>query len=319
MTVSTPPVFLQAGAHTAEEVRQMMANLFGCDAASFAGGVAAIDPGHGIVRFGSGDLAVSENGTPNMSVNVAAGGAFIRGTQSASQGVYSFFNDATVNLAIDASDPTNGRRDLIVAQVRDSAYAGADDDARLFVVKGTAAGSPADPTVPDDCLVLARVTVDAAATSITNSDIADLRTPARPWNTAWGVVSVATKTSSQTFTATIGNVSDLALTDVPVIAGRRYRINGWARAGGSSTTGGNAELLLTDGGNTQLQLARYGEVGATGDRWTFEITYFVEPSVTGTATYKLRGRDATSAKNWQIIAAADNPAYLVLEDVGPAF
>jgi hypothetical protein len=54
--------------------------------------------GHGVV--GAGDLAVTQNGTPNMSVNVAAGRAFIRGTETGSlnQGVYSFFNDGIVNL-----------------------------------------------------------------------------------------------------------------------------------------------------------------------------------------------------------------------------
>lgn len=318
MTVSTPPVFLQDGSHTAEEVRQMMANLFGCNTASFAGGVTAIDPGHGIVRFGSSELAVTENGTPNMSVNVAGGGAFIRGTSAAAQGVYSFYNDGTVNLSIDAADPTNARKDLIVCQVRDSAYAGSDDDARLFVVKGTAAGSPADPTMPANSLILARVNVAAGATSITTSDIDDLRQPARPWNTAWGIVDLKSKTSSQTFTATVGDVSGLSSTFYGIL-GRRYRVTAWMRAGGSSTTGGNAELLLTNGSNTQLSIARYGEVGATGDRWTFDITFFVSPGASGSITYKLRGRDATSAKNWQLIADTDNPAYLAIEDVGPAF
>ena len=174
MTVRTPPTFLQAGTHTAENTRLLAHGLLQSGPSAFAGGVAAADPAHGVARIG--DLGVTANGTPNMSVNVAAGGCFIRGTQSASQGVYHVFNDATVNMAIDAADPTNPRRDLIVMQVRDSGYAGASDDARLFVVKGTAAASPADPSVPADSLVLARVTVDAAATTIVSGKITDLRT-----------------------------------------------------------------------------------------------------------------------------------------------
>ena len=101
------------------------------------------------------------------------------------------------------------------------------------------------------------------------------------------------------------------------VAGRRYRIQGWVRAGGSSTTDGSAELLLTDGSNTQLQLDRFGPVTATGQRWSFSITHYTSPSA-GSVTYKLRGRDSTSAKNWQVIAASDNPAWIGVEDIGPA-
>ena len=101
------------------------------------------------------------------------------------------------------------------------------------------------------------------------------------------------------------------------VAGRRYRVQAWVRAGGSSTTAGSAELLLTDGSNTQLQQDRYGNINATTDRFTLSILYFATPSA-GEVTYKLRARDATATKNWQTIAAADNPAYLVVEDIGPA-
>lgn len=174
MTVRTPPTFLQAGSHTAENTRLLAHGLLRSTPSSFAGGVAAADPGHGVARIG--DLGVTANGTPNMSVNVAAGGCFIRGTQSASQGVYHVFNDATVNLSISTANATNPRRDLIVMQVRDSGYAGANDDARLLVVTGTPASSPADPTVPADCLVLARVAVAANATTIVSGNITDLRT-----------------------------------------------------------------------------------------------------------------------------------------------
>jgi len=317
MTVRTPPTFLQAGSHTAENTRLAQMGLFGSAPASFAGGVSAVDPGHGITRANSTQLEVTEKGTPDMSVDVAAGACFIRGTESASQGVYHFYNDGTVNLAISAADPTNARWDLVVAQVRDSGYSGADDDARLFVVEGTPAGSPADPTLPENCLVLARVVVGASVSSITNANITDLRTEAKPWNSAWGQVAAATRTSGQTISSTsAADLTGLSVT-FTAVAGRRYRIQGWLRAGGSSTTGGDAELLLTDGSNTQLQLDRFGEVDATGLRWTFNIVHYTSPSA-GSVTYKLRGRDATSAKNWQTIAASDNPAYLVVEDIGPA-
>lgn len=173
MTVRSVPIFLQAGSHPAEETRIMLGGLLGAATGSFSGGVAASDPAHGVVR--STDLAVSQNGTPDMSVNVATGGCFIRGTQSANQGAYHLWNDATVNVAIATSNPTNPRRDLIVAVVRDAYYSGADNDARVIVVTGTAAASPVDPTLPANALVLARVSVAANASSITTANITDLR------------------------------------------------------------------------------------------------------------------------------------------------
>ena len=176
MTVRSVPIFLQAGSHPAEETRLMLGGMLGTVTGSFAGGVASADPAHGVVR--ATDFAVTQNGTPNMSVNVAAGGAFIRGTLNANQGAYHVWNDGTVNLSISAADATNGRRDLVIAQVRDAAYSGATNDARITVVTGTPAASPADPSLASfpNALVLARITVAAGDTAINTADITDLRT-----------------------------------------------------------------------------------------------------------------------------------------------
>jgi len=125
----------------------------------------------------AGDMAVSQNGTPNMSVNVAAGQAVVDGTQlAATQGAYVGTNDATANLTVAASDPTNPRIDIVVAQFEDSVYSGAANDFKLAVVTGTPAGSPVAPATPANAIVLAQVRVNAGVTSITNSNITDLRT-----------------------------------------------------------------------------------------------------------------------------------------------
>ena len=160
----------------------MLGGMLGTVTGSFAGGVASSDPAHGVVNVG--DLAVTQNGTPNMSVDVAAGGAFIRGTQNANQGAYHVWNDATVHLSIDAADLTNGRRDLVIAQVRDSYYSGADDDARITVVTGTPAAVPVDPSLASfpNALVLARITVAAGDAAINTADITSLHTLANVEN-----------------------------------------------------------------------------------------------------------------------------------------
>lgn len=129
-----------------------------------------------------GDYAVAQNGTPNMSVNVSRGGVVVLGTESApNQGGYFVHNDATVNVGIAASDPTNPRYDLIVVRVRDKEYSGATYSATIEVKQGTAAASPVEPTPDANSYVLARVSVAAAATSITNANITDRRAYLLGW------------------------------------------------------------------------------------------------------------------------------------------
>lgn len=166
MTANSPPYALQAGSHSAQLFRQAISTL--------------LNPAGGIV--GSGDLAVTQNGTPNMSVNVAGGapgsggGIWIPGTTSAGvQGLYYGFNDAVANLAIAASNPTNPRIDVPIAQVQDAAYAGATNSFQLAVVTGTPAGSPAVPSLPASSLALANVAVAANATTIVTANITDKR------------------------------------------------------------------------------------------------------------------------------------------------
>ena len=180
MALQTPPWAVQALSHGAELFRRMPQSLLG---------------GTGVV--GSGDLAVTQNGTANMSVNVAAGQVWIPGTLGGSagmpanasaqtgyglpaglttQGSYYALNDATVNLTIAAADPTNPRIDLVVAAVQDAYYSGSSNQSVLQVITGTAASSPSAPTPPPNCVVLAQISVPANATSIVTASITDLRT-----------------------------------------------------------------------------------------------------------------------------------------------
>jgi hypothetical protein len=123
-----------------------------------------------------GDLAVAENGTPNMTVNVAAGRIFIPGTESSFQGIYEAEARSVTNLAIAAADATNPRKDLVVAKVQDAAYSGGVNSWSLVVVTGTPAPSPSEPAAPANSWVLAMVDVPALDTAITNSQITDRRT-----------------------------------------------------------------------------------------------------------------------------------------------
>ena len=124
------------------------------------------------------DLKVTQRGAgANMSVDVAAGQAAIRGTSIALQGTYMVRNTSTVNVAVTTANATNPRIDLIVARVRDkqadggTAYSWAPE-----VVTGTAAATPVAPAVPVSSIVLAQVAVPANAVSVVTANITDKRT-----------------------------------------------------------------------------------------------------------------------------------------------
>jgi len=164
MPVTNPPTSIQGGSHSAEEDRRFLTGLIG-----------DVEGIHLAT-----DLAVTERGTPNMSVDVAAGRCFVQGTEATFQGTYFCESRSVENLVVSAADATNPRNDLIVAQVEDSDYSGATDEWKLAVVTGTPAASPSDPATPDSAILLARVNVAALAASITDAVIDDLRTQANP-------------------------------------------------------------------------------------------------------------------------------------------
>ena len=160
MAVQTPCIFIQAGSHPAEDVRRALYAQLGLRG--------------GIVQ--AGDLEVTQNGTPNMTVNVATGQVVVPGSEGTYQGAYICENRGSLSVSIAAADATNPRYDLIVARVRDAAYSGATNTFAIEAVTGTPAASPAEPTIPANSWVLARVEVVALDTTITTSNITDRRT-----------------------------------------------------------------------------------------------------------------------------------------------
>lgn len=130
----------------------------------------------------AGDLAVTQRGAgANMSVDVAAGGCVIEGTEAAGQGRYLATSDAVVNVPLAAAPGAGSSRiDLVVATVRDSAFSGTDDDWIIQAVTGTPAASPVAPSAPASSLVLASVAVASLAASIVDANITDARVAVTP-------------------------------------------------------------------------------------------------------------------------------------------
>jgi len=155
MATTNPPVFNTAGTHPAQNVRRMFASLTKDDE-----GVAA-----------ASEMAVTEKATANMSVDISAGRAWIKGTEDSFQGTYFVESQSVTNVAVTASDATNPRIDLVVAMVEDTDYSTVTDVWTLEVVAGTPASSPSAPSQPASSLLLATVEVAALATTIVTANI----------------------------------------------------------------------------------------------------------------------------------------------------
>lgn len=236
MAVEDPPWALQADAHPAAVVRHAAAGIWGSPIGSFAGGVSPTTAGGGHGVCSPGSMAVSQSGTPGMSVVVAAGQCVVRGTENNNQGNYGGYNDADATLTIATADGTNPRNDLICFQVRDAAFSGAVNDARLVVVQGTPNAVPVDPSLSTtpNALVLARVRVNAGVSSITNANITDLR----PKAYALGGVGVTTSALRPTGASLYAG---LTIYETDTKAVMMYDGTGWKMV---TTTDGSHETFI---------------------------------------------------------------------------
>jgi hypothetical protein len=258
-------------------------------------------------------MAVTQNGTPNMSVNVAAGRAVVLGDNATNQGQYIVRNTATLNVPISASDATNPRRDIVCVRVRDAFYAGSNNDAAIVVVEGTPAPSPVDPTIPPNHLPLARVTVAAGATTIVAANITSLRTLVRPWNVAWGRVASATATVDQTPITTVVDATGLSVT-FTAVAGRLYQAVSYGLF--SSTTADNVVRLdICNASNTVLRRGScHIAVASAGAQATAQVTL---SGLSGSTTIKCRTQRWAGSGTITLANSADNGS-LEIFDVGPA-
>jgi len=240
--------------------------------------------------------AVTAQGTPDMTVAVAAGQVTVAGTL------------ATVtagNVTITAADATNPRFDLITAN-----NAGA-----LAATAGTPAAAPEFPAIPANSVVLAAVYVPATDTTIATNQITDKRclimagatiasmqlAADAPSSITTGLVNVtglavpllsgktygflaqilfrsATTTTGLKFGATFPAVTDVGINvDIPVAAdGTAGTFHGWITSSGDSVIGTGVQAA-----NTTYQGAVWGTIRPSANG-TLQIQSGGEITVTPT-------------------------------------
>lgn len=137
----------------------------------------------GVYSLAGNDFKVQAQGTPDLTVKVLLGRAYIEAVLG---NTYPIRADADTNVSIPGNSSGNPRIDALVLYIDLSAAPNSDASnvATLAIVQGTSAPSPVAPTdgtiqtsigASNPFLRLANISVISGATSITNPDITDTR------------------------------------------------------------------------------------------------------------------------------------------------
>lgn len=135
-----------------------------------------------------------------------------------------------------------------------------------------------------------------------------------PWNVAWGVLDYAQVTADQTGITTITSLTTLTTT-ATVPANRRIRttISGeWL----GQVLNDRHIVYIADGADVALR-RQILDVADADSLNPFHLSY-VEATTAGSITRKARMERSSGTGACQLRASATNPAFILLEDIGPA-
>jgi hypothetical protein len=109
-------------------------------------------------------LAVVQQSTPNMTVQVGTGYAY---TLSGKRYAY----PSVTNLTVQAASPSLNRIDVVF--IKGESYLG--EEGTIAILAGEAKTTPYEPVIPVDCIKLATISVTAAMSSVTTAKVTDAR------------------------------------------------------------------------------------------------------------------------------------------------
>lgn len=179
MTMINPPAWMQAGTYPARTDRLALTSLlsypgFAADEATPMRIRQGVKP-----SYTQYQLKVRAAATPNMTVIVSAGFAYIDQHDTGGVGTYICVNDADTTLTV---QPAGGagqyRKDTVVVSAYDAEYAGSVSECRLEIIQGpyaASAGATVRGTLPPNAQVLADLAIGPSQTSVAAGNITDVR------------------------------------------------------------------------------------------------------------------------------------------------
>ena len=142
--------------------------------------------------------------------------------------------------------------------------------------------------------------------------------PAKPWNTAWGVVGTPVMLTSFSQAVTSATAVDLTgLTQTfTAIAGRRYRLSLSGLLAQQSVAAGTVKGWLADGSGVLTITADFQlTASGAGSRCTLYGFYINPTSISGSKTWKAQAQTSAGTSTVQVDSATQ--VTLLIEDIGP--
>lgn len=143
---------------------------------------------------------------------------------------------------------------------------------------------------------------------LTYQGATDTWTP--PWRLPWGFITSASIVASSVATGGTTTVAGLSITFTS-LANRRYRIEMFAR-NVTQVGAGTTDLLLARGVTVLADLLANQAAG------TVPAGAIIATDVPGAGAVTYNFRTGTSGTTAQIIAGANDPAFIFAEDIGPS-
>jgi len=132
------------------------------------------------------------------------------------------------------------------------------------------------------------------------------------WNSAWGQVGYASRSTAFTLSATSTDVTGLSVTWT-AISGRMYKTTAFVYF---SVGAGTGSLFVTVADGSGVRVAEGGTYAAAISYPSVNVTGYTT-GLSGSQTRKVRSNflGITSAST---LAASDYPSVIIVEDIGPA-
>lgn len=288
---------------------------------------------------GTGAFAINAQSTPDMTLAVTGGIAYVTGTPTSGSSQTVRVNMASAeNVTIPANSSGSTRTSWIYikldpAKMKDPNVAASD--VATLIVSDSSSSSVDDGTTGTAAtykLLLGKATVANGAVSITNSNITDsrTRTGAKTLDTNTNNAILANQLATNAITLgyaqiTAANFTTTSTTAVQVTGltttvtipagGRRVKITAYTGGLWTSLAGGRVDMSIWDGtvgSGTQLQTA-WGQApnGASGVYGAIAIAV-VTPSA-GSKTYNV-GLSVTGGTG-NLVAATTQPAFILVEAI----
>ncbi len=250
----------------------------------------------------TGGFAVNAQGTPDMTVAVTAGAAYVAGTPSG-QGSQEFRVrlSANENVTISANSSGSTKYDWVYIKIDPTAAANpnlAGDDVSSLVVSRSTSNSADNGTPPTYGYLIAVVTVANGASSITNGNIRDVRVRSEitanssAVSTGWvtgTLPAVSSVTANGNRSYTLGMASDVSAT---LSEGMRLRT--------TRTVASTQNAFSLDGSNDY-----YNKTSPSGMTFTddFSVSAWVYLTSYGTISPIASRYNGTSGWSFQINAS----------------